>query len=90
MPTIRYDVDLKRGKITSQSRLIVTDSHSFRKPVYRELGMNLHWSFERLDQTDLVWPLSLEGRLVHSVEGPAPAGLIKEVEHCVERGTGSF
>jgi hypothetical protein len=55
----------------------------------RELGISLHWSFERLDQTDLVVTF-LEGSLVHPVEGPAPAGLVKEVEHGVERGTGSF
>ena len=54
-----------------------------------ELGISLHWSIERLDQTDLVAAF-LEGSLVHPVEGPAPSGLVKEVEHGVERGTGSF
>jgi hypothetical protein len=58
-------------------------------PRFRELGISLHWPFERLDQTDLVATF-LEGSLVHPVEGPAPAGLVKEVEHGVERGTGSF
>ena len=73
------------------------DKQSCRNPVFHALGIR-HWSFERLDQTDVVAASRtvttiasrVKGSLVHPVEGPAPAGLVKEVERGVECGTGSF
>jgi hypothetical protein len=68
-----------------------------QNPVFRALGLGIGHSSALI--RPILWPRPgllqrshprMKGSLVHPAEGPAPAGLVKEVERGVERGTGSF